>query len=156
MKTKIKNKSNSKEVANIYYQVLKMYADHYEKEYGEEFYPQPHHFKQCRDFLDVQEGFRPIPLDEVARRLPIFFQDPFWRKCKHNISKFFEHFHRFIPEKARRKASPMIRRALRVFCSDCDTEHNEYELCPRCHPVVEGTKDDALKAIEGLAKHLKM
>ena len=143
-------------MANIYYQVFKMYAEHYEREYGEEFYPQKHHFKQCKDFLDVQEGFKPIPLDEVARRLPIFFADPYWRGCKHNITKFFEHFHRFIPEKARRKAPPTIRRELRVFCSDCDTEHNEYELCPKCYPVVEGTKDDALKAIEGLAKHLKM
>ena len=155
MKTKIKNKSNSKEVANIYYQVLKMYADHYEKEYGEEFYPQPHHFKQCRDFLDVQEGFRPIPLDEVARRLPIFFQDPFWRKCKHNISKFFEHFHRFVPEKARPRVQQSNKSTIRIRCVECETEHDPTVLCPTCNPVVEGTKEDALKAIEGLVKHFQ-
>ena len=143
-------------MANIYFQVFEMYGKHYKREYGEEFYPQKHHFKQCKDFLDVQEGFKPIPLDEVERRLPIFFADPFWRGCKHNITKFFEHFHRFIPERARHKAPPTIRRELRVFCSECDTEHNAHELCPKCYPVVEGDKETAIKAIEKLTNQWGM
>ena len=136
-------------MANIYYQVLKMYADNYEKEYGEEFYPQPHHFRQCKEFLEVHEGFNPIPLDEVARRLPIFFKDPFWRGCKHNISKFFEHFHRFIPEKA--KPRPSNRSTNKIQCVDCHTEHDPHILCPRCNPVIEGDKESALKAISELS-----
>lgn len=43
-----------------------------------------------------------------------------------------------------------------IRCSDCGTEHDPHQICPKCNPEVTGDKESALKAIEGLAQHFQM
>ena len=105
---------------NIYYQFFERFNELFEKKYKAKFYPQKHHYKLLKDFLDPNEFGVIIPLDEVYQRLPIYFEDKFFEGCKHNPTKFFEHFHRFIPAiKQQKKTYP---------CESCKQRFDTMQL----------------------------
>ena len=116
---------------NIYQQFFEKFSELFEKKYGSKFYPQRHHYKMLKDFLEPDEFGLMIPLDEVYQRLPIYFKDGFFEKCKHNPVKFFEHFHRFIPPgQTQKKTYP---------CEACKQRFETYEIyldhkCPNAVP----------------------
>jgi hypothetical protein len=113
---------------SIYFHYINEYKKKYEDKYGEMFYPQPQHFKQVKPLVDGIEDFEGITLDEWTARLKVYFNsdDDWVRGCKHNLSVFIKHFHRFIPEKKveRRADSEMI-----IHCAECGKDHPATYRC---------------------------
>ena len=98
-----------------------------------------------------------IPPDTYQERKTTYLKNPkWWELCRHSFGGFVNNFNKFVPEKSRSRVTPGPRRELRVFCSECDTEHGAYKLCPKCHPVIEGDKETAVKAIEELTNQWRM
>ena len=135
--------------------ILKDFKFSWDKEHA----PEEYFIQWGRDMKAATELIEmDIPPDTYQERKMAYLRSPkWWEMCRHSFGAFVHNFNQFVPDKRRRETSqPIIRRELRVFCSECDTEHNAYELCPKCYPVVEGDKETAIKAIEKLTNQWGM
>lgn len=122
------------EMSSIYFSVLKLYGEFYERKYGNKFYPRPYHFRQAKELLEVREGFESPPLDEITERLGTFFSknDDWIVDCRHNFSVFVKHFHRWIMPGRKEKKNETI---MDIRCSECHSVHSSIEVCLICNPV---------------------
>ena len=104
-------------MANIYFDVLQDFKIKWERRYpGRYFYPRPHHYKQLKELITPVEGFPPLPIGEIKARITIYLNNKYFEGCKHNFSKFIEHFDMFVPP------APKVENNI-VVCGKCNAAY---------------------------------
>jgi hypothetical protein len=119
---------------SVYFHFINEYKNKYEKHYDQIYYPQPQHFKQIKPLVDGIEGFDGITLDEWAARLKVYFEsnEEWVIGCKHNLSAFIKHFHRFIPKRIKKQKEPS---EVMIHCTECHKDHPAtYQCWVDCEP----------------------
>jgi hypothetical protein len=86
-----------------------------------------HQHKKCFSAMNRSDVYL-ITLDEWTARLRCFFEsnDEWVKGCKHNLSVFIKHFHRFIPMKKPKRVSDA---KIIIQCNECGKAHPATYQC---------------------------
>ena len=125
------------------FSVVKIFAGVWSQYYpGEEYYPTGGDYKLATDLDEM-------PPDEIIKRAHVFLKTDYHKINRHDFKVFHKHINRWVEEPKKTIPRP---KELLISCSDCGTNHRVDELCPNCYPKVDGTKEDALRAIQDIAR----
>lgn len=112
---------------------------------GETFYILSMHLKYSKEIDSV-------PMDEIARRLRLYFSNDFYLCCNFSLQAFVKNFEKFVesPEEKKIKARREYMKELEI-CPNCDTRYlkSRGHTCPTLGPPVDHSKDvtSALKIL---------
>jgi hypothetical protein len=138
-------------LANIYFTILHRFGTKWELRYpGKKFYPQQHYYKLLNALMKPVEGFTPVPVDEILRRIDVYLNNTFFEKCSHNFGTFIKCFDMFVPprqvQQTRRPTHAV------VVCPKCKYRH--YEGMP-CQCKVGGNEPAPIASVHEIIEQIK-
>ena len=134
------------------FELCRIFKILYETEFNDKYIICPRDLRAAKELYALNGDLQRSEIVEPAKR---YLSDKFWTDRNHPAYGLFEHFMQYaIDRKPKPKGPKPPERTLVVVCSDCGSEHDAHQLCPKCYPELTGDRGTAFDAVnQMLSKH---